>query len=99
MPCCILGDFNDVLFSHKKFRGRPVNFNRAQLLKDGFDDCGMLDLRFNGLLDTRSNSQYSPNLIQCKLNRLYTNFNGILLDLKYFVTHLPKSHSDHYHFD
>ena len=47
LPWCILGDFNDIIFNYEKFRGRPINFNRAQLLKNCLDSYGMLDLGFN----------------------------------------------------
>ena len=69
MPWCILGNFNNMLFNHEKFKGRLINFNRVQFLKDCLDDYGMLDLGFKGPPYTWSNSQdplnsYNTDLIK-----------------------------------
>ena len=95
LPWCILGDFNKVTYEFEKLRGRPINKARAQTFKNSLDDCGMIDLGFEGSPFTWSNAQDPPNLIQCRMDRTCANSNWIVTFLDYFVVHLPRAYSYH----
>lgn len=44
LPWLMLGDYNELLSSHDKLEGNPLNPRRVQLFKKCLDACGMVDL-------------------------------------------------------
>ena len=48
LPWLMLGDYNELLSSHDKLGGNPLNPRRVQLFKEYLDACGMVDLGFHG---------------------------------------------------
>lgn len=49
LPWVIARDFNEVLIGEDKYRGRPVNINRALRFQDCLDTCRMIDIGFSGI--------------------------------------------------
>ena len=48
LPWLMLGDYNELLSSHDKLGGNPLNPRQVQLFKECLDACGMVDLGFHG---------------------------------------------------
>ena len=42
------GDFNELLKSHEKRGGHPCPYGQMQKFREVLDECGLLDLDFNG---------------------------------------------------
>ena len=55
----------------------------------------MIDLGYSGPHFTWTNFQECPNLIQARLDGMYTNANWLSLCPHNLVMHLPKPYSDH----
>ncbi|GMP46214.1 hypothetical protein CsSME_00014459 [Camellia sinensis var. sinensis] len=72
-PWFMMGDFNEILTSVDKFRGKPINLSRALKLKDCMDHCGMLDLGFSGPKFTWTNLRNTRALIRERLDRAWSN--------------------------
>lgn len=52
-------DFNEVLEVKDKLGGAPINFNRANNLRQCLDQYNMIDLGFKGSTYTLTNKRYS----------------------------------------
>ena len=48
LPWVLLGNFNDMLSEDEKMGGSPVNRSRITAFKNFMDNCGLMDLGFQG---------------------------------------------------
>jgi endonuclease/exonuclease/phosphatase family metal-dependent hydrolase len=48
LPWVLIGDFNEILYSHEKEGGNPRPQIYMQALRDVLEDCNLSDLRFSG---------------------------------------------------
>jgi hypothetical protein len=48
LPWILLGDFNEILFSHEKEGGNPRPHNFMQAFQDVLSDCGLEDIGYSG---------------------------------------------------
>jgi hypothetical protein len=48
LPWIILGDFNEIMFSHEKEGGNPRPQGFMQAFRNVLDDCGLEDIGFTG---------------------------------------------------
>ncbi|KAG5541735.1 hypothetical protein RHGRI_021533 [Rhododendron griersonianum] len=94
-PWLMMGDFNEVIFSHEKCGGRPLNWNRVSKFKDCIDRCGMLDLGFSGSRFTWTNLRQAGGIIRERLDRCLANASWNLIFPEAAVQHLARVHSDH----
>ncbi|XP_074326658.1 uncharacterized protein LOC141664599 [Apium graveolens] len=69
LPWCIVGDFNDMLFSFEKEGGRPHPNNFLIGFGEVIAECGLEDLGFTGGSFTWEKSQGTPGWIQERLDR------------------------------
>jgi hypothetical protein len=76
LPWCCLGDFNEVVKleeMHGRFR-RPER--QMQAFRNVFDDCGFVDLGFNGFPFTWCNNRDPPNTTSVRLDRQWQIWSG-----------------------
>ena len=69
----MLGDYNELLSSHDKLVGNPLNPRRVQLFKECLDAYGMVDLGFHGPRYTWVNKCDVGQFIQERLHRGFAN--------------------------
>ena len=69
----MLGNNNELLSSHDKLGGNPLNPRRVQLFKECLDAYGMVDLGFHGLRYTWVNKRDIGQFIQERLHRGFAN--------------------------
>jgi hypothetical protein len=48
LPWVLLGDFNEILFSHEKEGGNPRPHNFMQAFQDVLTGCGLEDIGYSG---------------------------------------------------
>jgi hypothetical protein len=90
LPWAIIGDFNEILFTHEKEGGnqRPLNFMQA--FRDVLSDCGLEDLGYVGDPFT-----WKRGRIRERLDRVVTNNSWVDMHPDAMVTHLEYTRSDH----
>lgn len=93
LPWVMMGDFNEVLMSSKKFGGRPVNIRRAMKFQDCLDLCGMMDMGYSGARNTWSNLREVTELIQERLDRSFCSWRQMFPEAS--VKHMTRINSDH----
>lgn len=47
-PWLVIGDFNEILYSSKKFKGRPRSDKQMQLFRETLVNCNLIDLGHRG---------------------------------------------------
>lgn len=94
-PWCVVGDFNDMMYSFEKVGGRP----QPRRLLEGFSntvfECGLEDLGFVGCEFTWERSRGTPGWIQERLDRGFANQRWRDLFPNAVVQVLEVSTSDH----
>lgn len=79
-----------------KLGGRPVNPCRSSLLWKYISHCNLIDLGYKGCKFIWSNHRKrSKGLIMERFDRIFINDNWLDFFPTAFVTHLPKTYSDH----
>jgi hypothetical protein len=48
LPWVVIGDFNEIAFSHEKDGGNDRPPSYMQVFREALDDCGLEDLGFSG---------------------------------------------------
>ena len=96
LPWLMLGDYNELLSSHDKLGGNPLNPRRVQLFKECLDACGMVDLGFHGPKFTWVNKRDVGCFIQERLDRGFANTAWSDLYPEAAIHHLARTHSDHF---
>ncbi|XP_074327140.1 uncharacterized protein LOC141665057 [Apium graveolens] len=69
LPWCIFGDFNDIKFDHENSGGRPQPRWLMEGFKSAVNDCGLMDLGFNGSEFTWEKSRRTSSWMQIRLDR------------------------------
>jgi hypothetical protein len=90
LPWVVLGDFNEILFSHEKDGGNPRSQNMMQAFRDSLDDCGLVDLGFTG-----DSFTWKRGRLRERLDRAVANHSWSHLFPNAMVRHLEYAHSDH----
>ena len=90
MPWVIIGDFNEILFSHEKEGGNPRPQGYMQAFRDVLSDCELYDLGFSGDPFT-----WKRGCIRARLDRVVANTAWITMHPESTVQHLDYSRSDH----
>lgn len=93
-PWLCIGDFNDILVSHEKEWGKHKIFGKMQHFQNMVNQCGFIDLGFNGPKFTWSNKRDTQVHVWERLDRAFANAKWIRLYENYKVQHLPLVGSD-----
>jgi hypothetical protein len=90
LPWLVLGDFNEILFSHEKEGGNPRPQHMMQAFRDSLDDCGLVDLGYSGELFPWKRGRMRQRLERVVGDMAWSNLipNAIVHNLEY-------AHSDH----
>lgn len=95
LPWCILGDFNDMLFSEEKRGGREQPAGLLRGFTKAIDDCGLLDLGFVGEKFTWERWRGTASWVQERLDRAFANHDWKTLFPQAELRVLEVSTSDH----
>jgi hypothetical protein len=90
LPCLIIGDFNEILFSTEKEGGNPRPQGFMDAFRDALMDCGLEDLAFSGDAFT-----WKRGRIRERLDRGVANGAWLVMHLAASVQHLDYIRSDH----
>jgi hypothetical protein len=90
MPWAIMGDFNEILFSHEKEGGNPRPQGYMQAFRDVLSDCELFDLGFNGDPFT-----WKRGRIRERLDRVVVNNAWNTMHPEATVHHMEYARSDH----
>lgn len=91
--CC--GDFNEIIRQDEKLGGATRSHNPMQLFRDVINECGFMDLGFEGLKYTWSRHYENGNSIWERLDRCLAINNWFLKFLGSRVYHLRCDLSDY----
>jgi hypothetical protein len=90
LPWLIIGDFNEILFSHEKEGGNPRPPTYMQAFRDTLTDCGLEDLGFIGDQFT-----WKRGRIRERLDRAVANGPWLMMHPGATLQHLGYTKSDH----
>ena len=92
----LLGNFNDMLLEDEKIGGSPINRSHITAFKNFMDNCGLMDLGFQGpqLTWTNKSPMWQTNIKE-RLDRGLGNAEWKMLFLTAEIHHLPRVKSDH----
>jgi hypothetical protein len=90
-----LGDFNDILNGEEKLGGAARSQNQFRLGRETLNDCGLIDMGFEGYPFTWSNNRGEEENIQCRLDRALGSEDFLNRFSPTKVVHLPRFGSDH----
>ncbi|KAF5183828.1 Dnase i-like superfamily protein, partial [Thalictrum thalictroides] len=93
-PWCVLGDFNNVLYSHERVGRSLVHPSETTLLSDCLIEAGLSDLNFTGLLFTWSNNSEGSASSMSKIDRCLVNGSWVNI-FRTQAEFLPQGISDH----
>jgi hypothetical protein len=95
LPWCCLGDFNEIV-KLEEMHGRFSRSKRQmQAFQDVLDDCGLVDLGFNGFPFTWCNNRDPPNTTWVRLDRVVANMEWLARFPRARVNHVDVIKSDH----
>jgi endonuclease/exonuclease/phosphatase family metal-dependent hydrolase len=90
LPWAIIGDFNEILFSHEKEGGNPRPLNFMHAFQDTLSDCALEDLGFVGDPFTWKRGRIRERLDRVVINNAWSDmYPGAA------VIHLDYTRSDH----
>jgi hypothetical protein len=90
LPWVILGDFNEILYTHEKEGGNARPQGYMQAFRDALDDCGLEDLGFIGEKFT-----WKRGRIRERLDRVVANSAWLVMHPGAIVQHMDYTKSDH----
>jgi hypothetical protein len=96
LPWVMVGDFNDITSSEEKWGGNRPNASRITEYCDCMNSCNMIDMGFSRPKFTWTNGQPVSSLIMQRLDRAWANSEWRTLFLEAVVSHLTRTHSDHW---
>ena len=96
LPWVLFGDFNDMLLDDEKLGGLPLNRTNVSAFRACMDNCGLIDLGFQGTRFTWTNKNpiWQHNIKE-RLDKGLGNTEWKLLFPAAEISHLPRVKSDH----
>ncbi|GJN31833.1 hypothetical protein PR202_gb20281 [Eleusine coracana subsp. coracana] len=94
-PLFCMGDFNELLNANEKFSTTTPIYNRISIFCSIVNDCGLIDLGYNGPAYTWTNRRFSSNPTFQRLDRCLANFEWCRIFPYTNVYHLPLIYEDH----
>ncbi|ONK56453.1 uncharacterized protein A4U43_C10F8870 [Asparagus officinalis] len=96
IPWVVIGDFNDLAFSHEKSGGAAFAVNRARKFIDRWDLCNLSDLGAFGSKFTWVRKINGRVVVRERLDRVLVNDLAREEFVEAKVLNLPRLHSDHH---
>jgi hypothetical protein len=90
MPWAIIGDLNEILYSHEKDGGNPRPAGYMEAFRGVLTDCNLQDLGFTGDPFT-----WKRGRMRERLDRALVNHSWSVLFLRAALQHLEYCRSDH----
>jgi hypothetical protein len=90
LPWIVIGDFNEILFSHEKEGGNPRPPSFMQAFQDALTDCDLEDLGFSG-----DNFTWKRGRIRERLDKAVANGEWNIMHPGAVLQHLEYTKSDH----
>lgn len=75
-PWMIGDDFNDIVSSNEKLRGKPMKSSRSSKIWKYINNCILIDLGFKGFKFTWSNHRKNNGVITERLDHIQPTRNG-----------------------
>ena len=69
LPWCVIGDFNEAMWSFEHFSLTPRNEGQMLAFRDMLEVCELVDLGFSGLPFTYDNKQHGRKNVRVRLDR------------------------------
>jgi hypothetical protein len=91
LPWIVIGDFNEILFSHEKEGGNPRPLSCMQAFQDALTDCELEDLGYSG-----NNFTWKRGRIRERLDRAVANGAWNIMHPGAVLQHLEYTRSDHH---
>ena len=95
IPWLCAGDFNEIMRNSKKLGGSNRNQAQMQLFRDVADECGFIDLGYEGPWHTWQKHFFAGNSIWERLDRALATNDWLLRFAGTKVHHLQADSSDH----
>ena len=95
LPWCCLGDFNEVIKLEEQHGRHLRPAHQMQAFRDVLDECGLVDLGFNGFPFTWCNNRNPPNTTWVRLDRAVSTTDWLMRYPCARVDHLDVIKSDH----
>jgi hypothetical protein len=70
LPWCVLGDFNEAMWSFEHFSFSQRSESQMLAFRDTLEICGLVDLGFNGLPYTYDNKRKGRQNVRVRLDRV-----------------------------
>ena len=90
LPWAVIGDFNEIMYSHEKEGGNPRPPQYMDAFRDALFDCNLEDLGYSGEIFT-----WKRGRIRERLDRAVANGQWALMHPHAVVLHLDYIRSDH----
>jgi hypothetical protein len=90
LPWIVIGDFNEILFSHEKEGGNVRPHHYMDAFRNSLMDCGLEDIGFSGEIFT-----WKRGRIRERLDRAVANGDWLQLHPGATLAHLEYTKSDH----
>ncbi|XP_073363317.1 uncharacterized protein [Aegilops tauschii subsp. strangulata] len=95
LPWCVIGDFNEALWSFEHMSATPRSEPQMQAFRDVLETCNLVDLGFQGLPFTYDNKQRRNRNVKVRLDRAVADNNWRNLFSAAKVVHQVSPCSDH----
>jgi hypothetical protein len=69
LPWCVIGDFNEAMWSFEHFSVTPRPESQMLAFRDTLETCGLVDLGFTGLPFTYDNKRKGRRNVRVRLDR------------------------------
>jgi hypothetical protein len=90
LPWVMIGDFNEILYTHEKEGGNPRPQNYMQAFRDALSDCDFEDMGFSG-----DNFTWRRGRIRERLDRALVNGDWVQMHPNAVLRYLDWTRSDH----
>ncbi|XP_012854346.1 PREDICTED: uncharacterized protein LOC105973839 [Erythranthe guttata] len=95
LPWLIGGDFNEILSNAEKTGGPQRLPSRIEMFREALDECGLIDMGYEGIPFTWSNNRTDPCTVRCRLDRVCASNEWLTRFPNARVQHLSYAGSDH----
>ena len=95
LPWCVLGDFNETLWSFEHQSATPRQEAQMLAFRDTLEVCGLVDLGFSGIPFTYDNKRHGRANVQARLDRAVADNSWRDIFVDAHVIHKVSPCSDH----